>query len=108
MTHETRATPYDATALGTVLTVWAHPDDEAYLAGGLLAASRDVGNRAVCVTATRGEAADPQADAAERAALAGVRTAELETALGVLGVVEHHWLDLPDGGLAELDPAWPG
>ena len=62
MTHERRATPYDATALGTVLTVWAHPDDEAYLAGGLLAAVRDAGNRAVCVTATRGEAADPQAD----------------------------------------------
>ena len=72
MTHETRGTPYDASALGTVLTVWAHPDDEAYLAGGLLAAVRDAGNRAVCVTATRGEAADPQADAAERAALSAV------------------------------------
>jgi len=107
MTYETRATPYDATSLGTVLTVWAHPDDEAYLAGGLLAASRDAGNRAVCVTATRGEAADPQADAAERAALGDVRTRELEAALGVLGITEHHWLDLPDGGLAELDPAGP-
>ena len=39
MTHERRATPYDATSLGTVLTIWAHPDDETYLAGGLLAAS---------------------------------------------------------------------
>ncbi len=67
--------------------------------------SRDAGNRAVCVTATRGEAADPQADAAERAALADVRTRELEAALDVLGVTEHHWLDLPDSGLAELDPA---
>lgn len=107
MTHETSPTPYDATALGTVLTVWAHPDDEAYLAGGLLAAVRDAGNRAVCVTATRGEAADPHADAAQRAALAAVRTLELEAALGTLGVTEHHWLDLPDGGLAELDPAGP-
>ena len=105
MTHETRATPYDASSLGTVLTVWAHPDDEAYLAGGLLSAVRDAGNRAVCVTATRGEAADPEATATERAALAAVRTRELEAALGILGVTEHHWLDLPDGGLAGLDPS---
>lgn len=104
MTHDTRATTYDASSLGTVLTVWAHPDDEAYLAGGLLSAVRAAGNRAVCVTATRGEAADPDASAAERAALAAVRTRELETALGILGVTEHHWLDLPDGGLAGLDP----
>ena len=36
--------------------VWAHPDDETYLAGGLSAALTDAGQRVVCVTATRGEA----------------------------------------------------
>ena len=40
--------------------VWAHPDDETYLSGGLLAELTDAGQRVVCVTATRGEAADPQ------------------------------------------------
>jgi LmbE family N-acetylglucosaminyl deacetylase len=95
------------TPLGTVLTVWAHPDDEAYLAGALLAALRDAGHRVVCVTATRGEAADPAALPDERAALAAVRTHELEAALAVLGVTEHHWLDLPDGGCAEVDPQVP-
>jgi LmbE family N-acetylglucosaminyl deacetylase len=59
--------------LGTVLTVWAHPDDETYLAGGLLAALTDAGHRVVCVTATRGEAADPTADRTARDEL--VRTA---------------------------------
>ena len=44
------------TALGTVLMVWAHPDDETYLVGGLSAALTDAGQRVVCVTATRGEA----------------------------------------------------
>ncbi|NYJ01377.1 LmbE family N-acetylglucosaminyl deacetylase [Nocardioides thalensis] len=93
--------------LGTVLTVWAHPDDETYLAGGLLAALADAGQRAVCVTATRGEAADPGATPGERAALGRTRTEELHRALAGLGVTEHHWLDLPDGRCAEIDPAVP-
>jgi LmbE family N-acetylglucosaminyl deacetylase len=29
--------------LGTVLMIWAHPDDETYLAGGLSAALTDAG-----------------------------------------------------------------
>lgn len=93
--------------LGDVLAIWAHPDDETYLTGGLLAGLRDVGSRVVCVTATRGEAADPAAGPDERAALAALRTEELEVALETLGVAEHHWLDYPDGGCAELDPSGP-
>lgn len=95
----------DVTALGTVLTVWAHPDDETYLAGGVLAALRDAGGHVVCVTATRGEAADPDATPGDRAALGALRTQELATALAVLDVAEHHWLDYPDGGCADVDPA---
>jgi LmbE family N-acetylglucosaminyl deacetylase len=83
--------------LGTVLMVWAHPDDETYLAGGLSAALTDAGHRVVCVTATRGEAGGSAAD------LAMLRTAELEAALTLLGVEEHHWLDYPDGGCAAVD-----
>lgn len=97
----------DVARLGTVLSVWAHPDDETYLAGALTAAVVDSGHRAVCVTATRGEAADPDAGPARRAALAVQRTKELEAALGVLGVVEHHWLDLPDGRCGEVDADLP-
>jgi LmbE family N-acetylglucosaminyl deacetylase len=83
--------------LGTVLMVWAHPDDETYLAGGLSATLTDARQRVVCVTATRGEAGGTAADLAE------VRTAELEAALKLLGVEEHHWLDYPDGGCAVVD-----
>ena len=41
--------------LGTILGVWAHPDDETYLSAGLMAAAVDAGSRVVDVTATRGE-----------------------------------------------------
>jgi LmbE family N-acetylglucosaminyl deacetylase len=93
--------------LGDLLAVWAHPDDETYLAGGLFAALGDLGVRVVCVTATRGEAADPAAGPDERAELAALRTDELEAALTTLGVAEHHWLDYPDGGCSDLDTAGP-
>lgn len=95
----------DLSWLGTTLTVWAHPDDETYLSGGLSAMLTDLGVRVVCVTATRGEASGPAHDAEARARLAQVRTRELVDALELLGVTEHEWLDLPDGGCAMVDPA---
>jgi LmbE family N-acetylglucosaminyl deacetylase len=90
--------------LGTVLGVWAHPDDETYLCGGLMARAVRAGDRVVCITATRGELGSPDEERwPSGPPLAAVRTAEMETALGVLGVTEHHWLDYPDGGCADVD-----
>lgn len=89
--------------LRTVLMIWAHPDDETYLAGGLSASLTDAGRRVVCVTATRGEAGVSSADALLRDRLAVIRTTELEEALRILGVQEHHWLDYPDGGCRGID-----
>ncbi|MGH8892303.1 MAG: PIG-L deacetylase family protein [Actinomycetes bacterium] len=90
--------------LGTILSVWAHPDDETYLCGGLMARAVRAGDRVVCVTATRGELGSPdEARWPSGAPLAAVRTKELEAALSVLGVTEHHWLDYPDGGCADVD-----
>ena len=90
--------------LGTTVAIWAHPDDESYLSGGLLAALRDVGQRVVVVTATRGEAGVTPATGAERTAAAALRTSELASALRTLGVVEQRWLDYPDGSCSAVDP----
>jgi LmbE family N-acetylglucosaminyl deacetylase len=89
-----------AAALRTILGVWAHPDDETYLSAGLMAAAVEGGQRVVCVTATRGEAGSLDLVRWPPATLASVRTRELDEALGILGVTEHHWLDYPDGGCA--------
>lgn len=89
--------------LGTILGVFAHPDDETYLCGGLMARARDAGDRVVCVTATRGELGSPDETRWPRGEpLAAVRTAELEAALAALGVTEHHWLGYPDGSCDEV------
>ena len=86
-----------------ILGIWAHPDDETYLCGGLMARAVQSGARVVCVTATRGELGSTDPDRwPAGAALAEVRTRELEDALGRLGVTEHHWLDYPDGGCADV------
>jgi LmbE family N-acetylglucosaminyl deacetylase len=87
-------------ALGTVLGVWAHPDDEAYLSSGLVLHARAAGERVVIVTATDGELGGPARTLRARRRLAATRRRELAASLRVLGVEEHHRLGLADGGLA--------
>lgn len=84
-------------ALGTVLAVWAHPDDESFVAGGLLAAASDAGSRIVCVTATRGELGTDDPERWSDTRLARTRTRELAAANAVLGIDEHRWLPFRDG-----------
>jgi LmbE family N-acetylglucosaminyl deacetylase len=88
--------------LGTILGVWAHPDDEAYLSAGLMARAADAGSRVVVVTATRGElgAFDPELWPPDR--LGPHREHELKESLGALGVVEHVLLGHHDGACADV------
>lgn len=88
--------------LGSILGVWAHPDDEAYASAGLMAHAVDAGRRVVCVTATRGEAGFPPDDPRSPAERRAVRERELAASLAILGVTEHHWLGYPDGGCAAV------
>jgi LmbE family N-acetylglucosaminyl deacetylase len=82
--------------LGTILGVWAHPDDETYLSAGLMARAVRNGSRVVCVTATRGEGGSMDEERWPPEKMGEVRTTELERSMQILGVAEHHWLDLPD------------
>lgn len=96
------ATVPDVTELGTILGVWAHPDDEAYLSGGVMALARHGGARVVCVTATRGELGTPHPEEWPPGRLAATRTRELARCLEILGVNEHHWLGYRDGRCAAV------
>jgi len=98
-------------SLGTILSVWAHPDDETYLAAGVMAAARDLGQRVVCASATAGEHGTGDPRTWPPARLGQVRRWEAAAAMAALGVTEHHVLGLPDGGLddhEEAGVAWAG
>lgn len=93
--------------LGTIASIWAHPDDETYLAGGVMAAAAANGQRVICVSATAGEHGtdDPAAWPPRR--LSRIRRWEATAAMAVLGVADHRFLDYPDGALRELDSTAP-
>jgi LmbE family N-acetylglucosaminyl deacetylase len=101
-TDQARPAADVAAGLGTILGVWAHPDDEVYLSGGLMAAAVDRGNGVSCVTATRGERGTPDSRQWPPSRLAPLREAELATSLAVLGVADHRQLGYPDGGCAAV------
>jgi LmbE family N-acetylglucosaminyl deacetylase len=95
----------DVGALGRVLGTWAHPDDETYLSGGLMAAASRSQQPTMCVTATSGEhgTTDPIRWPPER--LSRRRRRELCRALDILGLDHRVQLGYPDGELANVDPA---
>lgn len=96
---------FDPSSLGTILGIWAHPDDETYLSAGIMALAVRAGQRVVCVTATKGEKGSQDEVRWPPETIAETRAKELERALDVLGVHEHHWLGYVDGECAEVDPA---
>ena len=88
----------DTPHLGTLLGVWAHPDDESYLSAGLMDTARRQGGKVVVATATMGELGTSEPDRWPPHRLLRRRRIELAGALATLGVREHHLLGHPDGG----------
>ncbi|HEY3485283.1 MAG TPA: PIG-L deacetylase family protein [Ilumatobacteraceae bacterium] len=86
-----------------LLLVVAHPDDESFGCGSLLAHAASAGFRTAVLCATRGEAGESRIATDDLAAL---REAELRDAAGILGVGSVHLLGHADSGM-HGDPA-PG
>lgn len=89
-----------AVSARSALVVVAHPDDESFGLGAVLASltGRGVGVRVVCLT--HGEASTLGAGVD----LGAVRAGELDRAARELGLTGVTLLDHPDGGLAGLPP----
>lgn len=86
-----------------LLVVVAHPDDESFGCGSVLAHARAAGFETAVLCATRGEAGESRVPADD---LAAAREAELRAAAVVLGVGEVRLLDHADSGM-DGEPA-PG
>jgi LmbE family N-acetylglucosaminyl deacetylase len=95
-------TQADIKQLGTILGVWAHPDDETFTMGGIMAAAIQNGQKVVCITATRGEKGVRDEARWPAARLGQIRTEEFTTAMNILGVTELCWLDYPDGNCKQV------
>ncbi len=86
-----------------LLACFAHPDDEAFPVGGVLAAHADRGVTVRLVTATLGEEGEiRQPGLASRESLGEVRRAELARSAKTLGIAEPVVLDYRDSGMAGM------
>jgi mycothiol S-conjugate amidase len=90
-----------------VLSVHAHPDDEASKGAATMARYGAEGVRTVLVTCTGGEAGDilnPEADSEEvRADLAAVRMRELDEAVRIIGYDALYLLGYRDSGMVDTE-----
>ena len=82
-----------------VLVVVAHPDDETFGLGSVIAGAVERGAEVVVCCATRGEAGESAVPLAPDSDLGDVRVAELRAAGDVLGVAQHVLLDFRDSGM---------
>lgn len=91
-------TPPQASA---ALAVYAHPDDETFGLGAVLAALIDAGTAVEALCFTRGEAStlEPADDLGE------IRAAELDDAARVIGLRSYELLAYPDGRLTQIPVA---
>lgn len=96
---------YNGLMARSLLLIFAHPDDETFLTGGVACRYSSDGTRVVLATATLGEsgkAGDPPLCAPEE--LPAMREAELRRAAAILGIAEIHLLGYHDRDLAAAPP----
>lgn len=89
----------DTTSRRRTLVVVAHPDDESFGCGSILAHAAAEGHETAVLCATRGEAGESRLPTAD---LAGMREAELRAAATILGVGSVIVLDHADSGMDGL------
>jgi LmbE family N-acetylglucosaminyl deacetylase len=91
----------------SLMGIWPHPDDEAYLSAGLMARMAEAGRRVTVLTLTHGEKGTSDPADFDQPHFAARRERELRASLAELGVADLRVLDYRDGecDLVEHDAA---
>lgn len=97
LTKSPITTTKDIAQLGTILSIWAHPDDETFSAGGIMATAVANGQTVAIIHATKGEMGVQDESRWPAEHLGEIRAKELSEAMNILGLKNHHWLDYVDG-----------
>lgn len=97
-------TQKDIASFGSILGIWAHPDDECWASAGLMRLACMNDQKVGIVTATSG-ASGLTADETKwpKSNLGEIRKKELESCLCNVGSVEQFWLGYMDGKLNATD-----
>src|SRR5688572_11476309 len=85
----------------SILAVYAHPDDELFHGGGMLAHLGEQGARVTLACATRGEAGKAHPSVGPVTDLGALRTEELRRSCAILGIPEPVFLDFHDSARKE-------
>jgi LmbE family N-acetylglucosaminyl deacetylase len=89
--------PDDIKKLGTIMSIWAHPDDESFTSAGIMATAIKNGQKVICITATKGEAGVQDESRWPADQLGDIRAKEMKAALEKIGIKHHYWLHYQDG-----------
>lgn len=90
--------------LGSILGIWAHPDDETWASAGIMATAVQNSQKVICISATKGEEGVQNEKRWPKHRLHEIRENELQQSLSCLGAdIEHHWLGYLDGSLNTID-----
>lgn len=90
--------------LGSILGIWAHPDDETWASAGIMATAVQNSQKVICISATKGEEGVQDENRWPKHRLHEIRENELQKSLSCLGAdIEHHWLGYLDGALNSVN-----
>lgn len=94
----------DIQSLGSIMGVWAHPDDETWGSAGIMAAAVENEQRVCVLSATKGDAGKTADESSwSRKDLRHVRESEFGAALAAVGVESGVLLHYDDNKLNQVD-----
>lgn len=89
-----------------VLLIFPHPDDAAYVSGGLLQIAQNYSIRTKLICLTKGGRNHLSKNTKQKSSIKNIRIDELKKSCNILGIDEHIVFDCEDGNLIKTKDVW--